>query len=201
MLAPLVGRRKETGHMVTQAHIRAANAARRCLSGSAHRSFGILDSFFPVRFRIGIARGDPEVTAHQQRIESLQVFGSSEREAAFLTLAGLHSGYFLRRQYNRFAGCQHGRTVVQLVNRMASNRHSRTMVFPDNTGVYHLCSRPLYQALEAGWRWSGVRDHPRYGSVRRPGFRGLPDTRLGAQLRVSRDLHQPLNRLPRCRER
>jgi hypothetical protein len=44
-------------------------------------------------------------------------------------------------------GCQHGKAVVQLVKRMAARRHSRTIVFPHNTGVYHLCSRPLYQAL------------------------------------------------------
>src|SRR5690606_31078576 len=66
---------------------------------------------------------------------------------AFLSLAALHSGYFVRRQYNRFVGCKHGTTVIQLVERTAANRHTRTAVFPNNTGVYHLCSRPFYQAL------------------------------------------------------
>jgi hypothetical protein len=83
----------------------------------------------------------------QQRIEALREFGYNEREASFLALAALHSGYFVRRQYNRFVGCKHGKAVVQLVKRLSANGHSRTTVFPNNTGVYHLCSRPLYQAL------------------------------------------------------
>jgi hypothetical protein len=84
---------------------------------------------------------------HQERIEALQEFGYNERESAFLVLAALHSGYFVRRQYNQFVNCGHGTTAIQLVQRTSANRHSRMAVFPRNTGVYHLCSRPFYQAL------------------------------------------------------
>jgi hypothetical protein len=38
-----------------------------------------------------------------ERINALQALGYNEREAAFLCLAALHSGYFLRRQYHSFA--------------------------------------------------------------------------------------------------
>ncbi|MEJ2083842.1 MAG: hypothetical protein P8Y94_17190, partial [Acidobacteriota bacterium] len=44
-------------------------------------------------------------------------------------------------------GCQHGTTVIQLVERTLSNGHSHVTVFPNNTGVYHLSSRPLFEAL------------------------------------------------------
>ncbi len=135
--------------MATQAHFRAMNTAAWLVSDCAPASL-IRDSGFlclPCPISNRRLRGDPEVMTHRQRIEALQEFGYNEREAAFLTVAALQSGYFLRRQYNRFAGCQHGKAVVQLVKRMAAHRHSRTMVFPHNTGVYHLCSRPLYQAL------------------------------------------------------
>ncbi len=37
--------------------------------------------------------------------------------------------------------------MVQLVERMAANRHCRVTVFPNNTGVFHLSSRPLFEAL------------------------------------------------------
>jgi len=87
------------------------------------------------------------MTTHEQRIQALQEFGYNEREAAFLTVAALHGGYFVRRQYNRFVGCRNGTTEIQLVQRAAANRHSRATVFPNNTGVYHLCARPFYEAL------------------------------------------------------
>ena len=35
-------------------------------------------------------------------ISELQKLGYTEREAAFLYLVGIHSGYFLRRQYLAF---------------------------------------------------------------------------------------------------
>lgn len=44
----------------------------------------------------------------EQRIESVERFGYSTREAGFLVLAALHSGYFLRRQYCAFLGIGFG---------------------------------------------------------------------------------------------
>ena len=45
-----------------------------------------------------------------ERIQALQRLGYTEREAAFLCLAALHGGYFLRRQYAQFLGREDGGT-------------------------------------------------------------------------------------------
>ena len=44
------------------------------------------------------------MTTGDERIARLEELGYTEREAAFLVLAALHSGYFLRRQYQEFLG-------------------------------------------------------------------------------------------------
>ena len=44
------------------------------------------------------------MTIDYDPISSLEAVGYLEREASFLYLVAVHSGYFLRRQYARFAG-------------------------------------------------------------------------------------------------
>ena len=43
-----------------------------------------------------------------ERIQALMGFGYTEREAAFLCIASLHGGFFLRRQYSQFTGTAPG---------------------------------------------------------------------------------------------
>ena len=50
----------------------------------------------------------------RERVRALQRFGYAEPEGAFLSLAALHSGYFLRRQYTRFLGAKDSGKVNQL---------------------------------------------------------------------------------------
>lgn len=83
----------------------------------------------------------------ESRLEALQRLGYSPREAGFLCLAGLHSGYFLRRQYARFLGRAVGGTTAALVDRLVANGHVKAMPLAHNAALYHLCARPFYTAL------------------------------------------------------
>ena len=85
-----------------------------------------------------------------ERIGALRRFGYSEPEAAFLCLAALQSGYFLRRQYARFLGAKDGGAVTQFIQRTLANAHVKTSTWRQNTQLYHLCTRPFYEALGQG---------------------------------------------------
>lgn len=84
---------------------------------------------------------------NQERIQGLQRLGYSEREAAFLCLAALHGGYFLRRQYCRFLGKPAGGTAAQLIEKLLAKEHAKGTTFATNIHIYHLSARPLYAAL------------------------------------------------------
>ncbi len=84
---------------------------------------------------------------NEERNKALQSFGYTERESAFLCLAALHGGYFLRRQYDHFVGRQDGGSTAQLIERVLAKRHAQAFSYRHNTHVYHLCTRPFYAAL------------------------------------------------------
>lgn len=85
-----------------------------------------------------------------ERILALRRFGYTEPEASFLCLAGLHGGYFLRRQYACFLEGKDGGTVTQLVQKALANTHIRSSTWRQNTQLYHLSARPFYEALGQG---------------------------------------------------
>lgn len=80
-------------------------------------------------------------------IASLESIGYVEREASFLYLVAMHSGYFLRRQYHRFAGRLGGTLVAQLLRKATQHRHIRVIECGHGWHVYHLTSKPVYEAL------------------------------------------------------
>ena len=82
-----------------------------------------------------------------ERHAALERFGYSEREACFLCLAGLHGGYFLRRQYAAFLGGQDGGNVTQLIEKALDLGHAEAATYKANTHVYHLSARRFYAAL------------------------------------------------------
>jgi hypothetical protein len=82
-----------------------------------------------------------------ERIQALERVGYREREAAFLCLAALHGGYFLRRQYAAFLDKTAGGNAASLIERLLEREHARVMTFGANTHVYHLSARPFYAAL------------------------------------------------------
>jgi hypothetical protein len=83
-------------------------------------------------------------------VHNLMLMGYSEREAAFLRLAGLHSGFFLRRQYCQFTGIRGGRVDTELVEKLLTKDHATAVAGCHKTVIYHLGARPFYAALTAG---------------------------------------------------
>lgn len=83
----------------------------------------------------------------QERTAALQRFGYTEREAAFLCLAALHGGYFLRRHYSQFLSLQDGGTVAQLIEKALALNHARALTYHPKTNIYHLYTRPFYEVL------------------------------------------------------
>src|SRR5260370_40416180 len=82
-----------------------------------------------------------------ERIAALEKLGYTSREGAFLCVAELHGGYFLRRQYCGFIGKEIGGTVNALVQKILMQKHAVAISPLDNTKIYHLGSRPFYTLL------------------------------------------------------
>src|SRR5262249_52415089 len=57
------------------------------------------------------------------------------------------SGYFLRRQFLAFTGGIKGWKDVALLEKLKARGHARSSVYRHERMVYHLCSKPLYEAL------------------------------------------------------
>jgi hypothetical protein len=85
-----------------------------------------------------------------ERVRALRRFGYNESEASFLCLAALHGGYFVRRQYALFLGGNDGGNVTQLTQKALANGHIRSSTWRQNMQLYHICARPLYEALGQG---------------------------------------------------
>jgi hypothetical protein len=83
-------------------------------------------------------------------IPVLQVAGYTEREAAFLYLAALHSGYFLRRQYLRFIERCRGALAAQFLRRASALGHIQSVACGQARFVYHLTSTEVYAAAGLG---------------------------------------------------
>jgi hypothetical protein len=84
---------------------------------------------------------------HMQRMRDIQALGYTEREADFLCQAALHSGYFVRRQYLEFSGCERGRADTALIEKASAAGHVKELRFRFNRTVYSFCSKPFFRAL------------------------------------------------------
>lgn len=82
-----------------------------------------------------------------ERIQALETLGYDPDEAQFLSIAALHSGYFVRRQFLTFIGGTKGWKDVVFLEKLGANSHGIPTVYRHDRLVYHLCSKPLYAAL------------------------------------------------------
>ncbi len=80
-------------------------------------------------------------------IASLESIGYAAREASFLYLVAMHSGYFLRRQYHLFARRQGGTLMTRLLEKAARHQHIQIIECGQGRHLYHLTSKPVYEAL------------------------------------------------------
>jgi hypothetical protein len=87
------------------------------------------------------------MTLDYDPIPVLQSVGYTEREAAFLYLVALHSGYFLRRQYIRFIRRGRGALAEQFLRRSFGLGHIQSIACGQARFIYHLTSVDVYTAV------------------------------------------------------
>ena len=90
------------------------------------------------------------MTMSYDPIAFLEAVGYAGREAAFLYLVAVHSGYFLRRQFFRFAGREGGALIERLLAKALRHRHLSVIECGQDRHIYHLTSKPVYEALGRG---------------------------------------------------
>ena len=82
-----------------------------------------------------------------EHIEPLRSFGYTEREARFLYVVVIHSGYFTQSHMGQFCGQQSGRTVHAFVKRALDQGHVKESKYQNNARVYQLTYKPMYAAI------------------------------------------------------
>lgn len=80
-------------------------------------------------------------------IVAFQSLGYTKREAAFLYLAGIHSGYFVRRQFDYFIDHNKGAVAMNFIEKATRLGHIEALQYKQGWRVYHLCSRTIYGVL------------------------------------------------------
>lgn len=78
---------------------------------------------------------------------ALGAFGYTDREAAFLYLVAVHSGYFLRRQFDYFTDRNKGSIVMRFLEKARAAGHIESLEYMQGWHVYHLCSRSIYRMV------------------------------------------------------
>jgi len=82
---------------------------------------------------------------HLARLESL---GYTTDEARFLYVVATFSGYFVPRQFIAFTGAKWGSRSANLTRKLECRGHASWREYLQVDGVYHLCSRVLYRAID-----------------------------------------------------
>jgi hypothetical protein len=80
-------------------------------------------------------------------ISSLEAIGYLDREASFLYLVAVHSGYFLSRQFSQFVRWRSGALSTRFLEKANRLHHIRVIECGRGHHIYHLTSKPVYEAL------------------------------------------------------
>lgn len=83
-----------------------------------------------------------------QLIANLRKLGYTDREARFLYIVSIHSGYFTQTQLCPFLASKSGRATRSFTSRLLSRKHVRERKYQNNAHVYHLAHKRIYQAIE-----------------------------------------------------
>ena len=84
-----------------------------------------------------------------ERVQAIEAFGWSERQARFLLHVLVHSGVFLERQYHAFTGIAHGQKTHDFLRRLVDQGYATAMT-PGRLHcgrLYHVRYKPLYEAI------------------------------------------------------
>jgi hypothetical protein len=82
-------------------------------------------------------------------IVALESLGYTEREASFLYLVAVHSGYFLRRQFDYFIDRNKGSIVMRFLEKARIAGHIQLLDTAHRRQVYHLFHKPIYRLIGA----------------------------------------------------
>jgi hypothetical protein len=88
------------------------------------------------------------MNAHAEQLAVLGDLGYNEREARFLYLVAIHSGYFTLGQFLDFTHTAKGWAVHQFTTKSIRLGHLRAAVYGHRTAVFNLFSRKVYGALD-----------------------------------------------------
>jgi hypothetical protein len=84
----------------------------------------------------------------EDRVRAIEVLGFTARQARFLVIVALQSGYCLRRQYAAFAGVSYGKNVRDFLDSLVSRQLAvRFTLRADRGHLYHLHARAMYRVL------------------------------------------------------
>lgn len=78
-------------------------------------------------------------------IPDIERLGYTPREAGFLALVAMHSGYFLRRHFNHYLGKEDGGLAHSFVTKAQTKQHIRVLPLAAQRFIFHLCSRTVYR--------------------------------------------------------
>lgn len=83
-----------------------------------------------------------ELPSFEDRVSAIEQFGYTRREAEFVVLAALHSGYFLRRQF-----APRGKVDDAFCRKLLASGHGKLAHTASQTQVYHISGKTLFRAL------------------------------------------------------
>jgi hypothetical protein len=107
-----------------------------------------------------------------ESLTALKQFGYTEREAEFLYIVAVHSGFFLQRQFTQHVDVAGRGPATYFIKKAIQKKHVREHLPERGTQkIYHLFSRSLYAAL--GKENSGHRKPRRYGLLDKAAVRLL----------------------------
>ncbi len=81
------------------------------------------------------------------QIESIESFGYTQREARFLYIVAIHSGYFTQRQYTAFASRKSGYVAHAFTSKLISKAHATEHKYQNNARVFHFTHKGMYSAI------------------------------------------------------
>jgi hypothetical protein len=83
-----------------------------------------------------------------ERVQAVETFGCSARQARFLALVALHGGYYVRRQYLTATGTRNGKNAQWFLDQLVARQvAARCRYRADRGYVYRLQHRSLYRAM------------------------------------------------------
>src|SRR5579862_6359980 len=80
-------------------------------------------------------------------LESLVRAGYTDREATFIYMAAVHSGYFLRRQFIASVQRERGGVATSFLRKAAELGHVTALPCAEGRYIYHLHSKQVYRII------------------------------------------------------